>query len=58
MSWRRGKTPQSFMDLTDEQVERWRDGDESVWDERIPGLLDRLVQPRSRPQAEPELEEG
>jgi len=40
----------------DEQVERWRDADNSVWDEPIPGLLDRLVQPRARRQAEPELE--
>ncbi len=56
MGWWRGKTPQSIADLTDEQIERWRDGDNSVWDERIPGLLDRLVQPRAQRHAEPELE--
>jgi len=56
MGWWRGRTPQSVGDLTDEQIERWRDGDNSVWDEHIPGLLDRLVQPRGRHQAEPEPE--
>ena len=56
MGWWRGRKPQSVIDLTDEQVERWRDGDNSVWDEHIPGLLDRLVQPRGRHQAEPEPE--
>jgi hypothetical protein len=56
--WWHGKAPQSVADLTVEQVERWRDGDETVRDERIPGLLDRLVQPRASRQAEPELEAG
>jgi hypothetical protein len=55
MGWWRGRLPQAALDLTNEQVERWRDGDESIWDERIPGLLDRLVQPRAQRQAEPEL---
>jgi hypothetical protein len=56
MSWWRGRLPQTVLDLTDEQAERWREGDESIWGERTPGLLDRLVQPRAQRQAEPELE--
>jgi hypothetical protein len=56
MGWWRGRLPQAGLDLTDGQVERRRDGDESVWDQRIPGLLDRLVRPRAQRQAEPKLE--
>ena len=56
MDWWRGRLPQAVLDLTDERVKRCREGDESIWDERIGGLQDRLMQPRAQRQAEPELE--
>lgn len=41
----RGKLPHMVYELSDDQVERWREGDETVWAERTPGLLDRLIRP-------------
>jgi hypothetical protein len=48
MGLRRGKLPEAVYQLSDDQVERWRDGDMTVWAERTPGLLDRLIQPGVR----------
>ena len=45
MGLRRGKLPEAVYELSDEQVERWREGDGTVWAERKPGLLDRLTMP-------------
>src|SRR6266566_7960376 len=45
MGLRRGKPPEAVYELSDEQVERWREGDETVWAERKPGLVDRLTMP-------------
>ena len=45
MGLRRGKLPEAVYELSDEQVDRWRDGDHTVWAERTPGLLDRLKVP-------------
>ena len=45
MGLRRGKPPEAVCELSGEQVERWREGDETVWAERKPGLVDRLTMP-------------
>jgi hypothetical protein len=45
MGLRRGKLPEAVYELSDAQVERWREGDVTVWAERTPGLVDRLTRP-------------
>jgi len=59
------KAPQMVGDLNQDQLERWRDGDESVWDENSKGqpLSQRQIAHRDAKEArmdrmDKELEAG